>query len=788
MLIGRGRGVGGKRCAVIDLLIVVRVPHNTILVDFATLNLEPAVLNHELDVGEVLIGVGELLLGKVHVVGANSGALCGSIARELNVGLCIEAVIGGEFIASHGLRGAVVGLNVLLALDGDGDLIGNRVHLQSAVLGLGEGVVVRARIGVERIGIGVFLLANVGDGAGVGKGRTLTLGEARHGFHLVLGVLVTVIGPLVRGGFHGDSGLVDDERTVLGRNLKLVRHIVAVSVRHHSGAGDVVGVGARVGLDRVLGSKARDGIHVALDRELIGLDASGRVLLAIIGSGGRVGLDRDLVLGVTVGDGQRTLGLGNVVVLGLGAFVQRIAESVGARADNSLGSREDIGRSLTLGEAGNLKRSLALAAIFVCESRSVVALGEVGGLQGHDNLGNVNVAVGHVKGDVGKVGCIGVGELARQAHLGLAGIGAGNLAIARERNFVLRVVRIVGRKGIALGRKLFAVVGANFGFTNNGDRYRGRNGVNRQLTLGFCNSVITVLALGRAAGELISESVVARTSISLRSSHIRRKALAVNEAVTGNRNSIISKGIAVVGLFVSRRGQRDRTLRNGHRAVFDLEGDVREILICVLELFGAQAHLSSARIGARRSRGAAESKVSFGRGVERGLLAIDSHTGNFVARDALLRAVVLLAIFITFDFNNNDSMRSGDLEGARLGGDVVVLSLRVALEHIRGNLVAGTTDLKLTARNSHGAQTLIANKSTVSDVITIVGQSGAAVRPIIAFCSKFNVDGLNNELLGAGNVATLAIVCRRRDADIHNFVLADIHGIDLIAVSGPVAV
>ena len=198
--------------------------------------------------------------------------------------------------------------------------------------------------------------------------------------------------------------------------------------------------------------------------------------------------------------------------------------------------------------------------------------------------------------------------------------------------------------------------------------------------------------------------------------------------------------------------------------------------------------MSSARIGARRSRGAAESKVGFGRGVERRLLAIDSHTGNFVARDALLRAVVLLAIFITFDFNNNDSMRSGDLEGARLGGDVVVLGLRIALKPVRVNHVAGTADLKLTAGNSHEVQTLIANKSTVSDVITIVGQSGAAVRPIIAFCSKFNVDGLNNELLGAGNVAVFTIVFRRRDADIHNSVLTDVHGIDFIAISGPAAV
>ena len=133
-------------------------------------------------------------------------------------------------------------------------------------------------------------------------------------------------------------------------------------------------------------------------------------------------------------------------------------------------------------------------------------------------------------------------------------------------------------------------------------------------------------------------------------------------------------------------------------------------------------------------------------------------------------------------------MRSGDLEGARLGGDVVVLGLRIVLERVRVNHIAGATDLKLTAGNSHGVQTLITNKSTVSDVITIVGQSGAVVRPTIAFCSKLNVDRLNNELLGTGNVVALTIVRRRRDSDVHDSVFADIHGIDFIAVSGPVAV
>ena len=328
ILIGRSRSVSGKRSAFIDLLIVVGVPLNTILVDFATLNLEPAVLNHELDVGEVLIGVGELILGKVHIIGTDSVTLGGRGARELNVALNIEAVISREVIAGHGLLGAVVSLGFLLALDGDGNLIGNRVHLQSSVLGLGECVVIRARIGVERVGIGVVRLTNVGDGAGIGIGRTLAFGEALHELHLVLGMLITVVGPLVGSRLHGDGGLGDVERTVLGRDLKLARHVIALGILHHCGASNVIGVGACVGLGGVLGSKARDGIRVALDRELISLDTSCRMLLAIVGSGGGVGFDVNLIFSVTVGGGQRAGGGSYVVVLGLGVVVQFVAESV----------------------------------------------------------------------------------------------------------------------------------------------------------------------------------------------------------------------------------------------------------------------------------------------------------------------------------------------------------------------------------------------------------------------------------------------------------------------------
>ena len=547
IFIGRSRSVSGKRRAIIGLLIVVRVPHNTILVDLAALDLEPAVLNNKLNVGEVVAGVGELILGKVHVVGANCGTLSGSIAREFNVAPSVEAVIDREVIANHGLLGAVVGLGVLVTLDGDGDRIGNRVHLQSAVLGLGEDVVVRARISVKRISIGVFRLANVGDGAGVGKGRALAVGKAGHILHLMLGVLVAVVGPLVRSRLHRDGRLIDDERAVFGRDLKLVRHVVALGILHHCGASNVIRIGASVGRLWILGGEARDGVLVAANRKLISLDTSGGVLLAVIGSLARVGLDHDLVLGVTVGDGQRTLSLGDVVVIRLGVFVQRVAEGVSARADNSLRPREGIGRALTLGETGNLKRSLALATIFVREGRTVVGLGEIGGLQGRVCLGDVDVTVGHVKGDVGKVGCICIGEFTGQAHLGLAGIGTSNLAITRERNFVPCVVLVVRCKGIALGRKLFAVVDTGCSVTNDGNRNRVADRLNSQSSVGSRYLIVVGV---RALSERIGEGVVTRAGVGLGTGHMSREALALRKAVARDGNIAVGERGAIVGLFI----------------------------------------------------------------------------------------------------------------------------------------------------------------------------------------------------------------------------------------------
>ena len=571
VLIGRGCGVSGKRGALINLLVIVRVPHNTILVDFAALNLEPAILNHKLDVGEVIADVSELLLNKVHVVGTNSSALGGSVARELNVALSVEAVIGREVIASYELLRAIVGLRFLRALDGDGDLIGNRVHRQSAVLRLRENVVICARVGVERVGVGVILLTNVGDGASVVKGRALTLGKAGHVLHLVLGVLVAVVGPLVRSRLHGNGGLVDDERTVLGRDLKLARHIVALGIGHLGGTGDVVGVGTRVELGRVLGGEAGDGIRVALDRELIGLEALSRVLLTIVGSLVGVSLDRNLVLSVTVGDGQRARDGVDAVVFGLGVLVQFVAKDIGARANNSLRTRKGISRALTLGEAGlGLKRSLS-----VDKRRSVVGLGEVGRLQGHVSLGNVNVAVGHDKADVSEVGCICIGELTGQAHLGLAGIGTGSLRCTGEAHLVLGEEVVGGVEVVALSLVLVAVVLASRGLTNNGNRDRVADGLNGQSALNLSNDVVSVLALGRAAGEFISEGVVARAGVGLGTGHMSREALALRKAVTRDGNVAVGERGAVVGLLIGSGSQRDLTRGNGHRTVFDdLKGNV----------------------------------------------------------------------------------------------------------------------------------------------------------------------------------------------------------------------
>ena len=320
VLVGRARGVGRKRISVIDLLFVLGAPVNAVDVDLAARDGEVTIIDDELDVREVVADVGELASIEVHIIRANNSALGHSRTRELDIGLGVGGVVRGDGITGHHLLSAVVSRSRAVASDGDGDLIGDGRHLEGAVL-RGEPVVAGLGIGVELVREGVLNFAHVGDGGRVRERRALTLGEAGDGLHFMLGVLGSVVGPLAGSRGQSDLSLVDNKLTVLGLHHELIGHNIAVAIGHNGGTGDVVGVLAGVNLTRVLGLEARDGIRRAVDNEGIGLNTRSLMRLTVVGGGGGVRPDRNLVLGFAVHDREGALVGRDGVVVGVGALV-----------------------------------------------------------------------------------------------------------------------------------------------------------------------------------------------------------------------------------------------------------------------------------------------------------------------------------------------------------------------------------------------------------------------------------------------------------------------------------
>ena len=121
---------------------------------------------------------------------------------------------------------------------------------------------------------------------------------------------------------------------------------------------------------------------------------------AVIGGGSRVRFNRDLVLLCAVGDLKLTVGLGDGVVLNLCVAVQLVGEGVGRAAHDRLRAGKGIRGPLACGPTvtGDLDRSGT-----VDKRGAVVLLGEVGRLEGDIALGNVKLAIRHIKADVGEV-------------------------------------------------------------------------------------------------------------------------------------------------------------------------------------------------------------------------------------------------------------------------------------------------------------------------------------------------------------------------------------------------
>ena len=531
VLVGRGRFVSRKRFPVIDLLFVLGDPVHAIDVDLAARDGERTVFDDELDVREVVADVGELTGVEEHVIRANNGTLGHSRTRELDIGLGVGGVVRLDGIAGHHLLGAVIGLGLVVARDGDGDLVGDGRHLEGA-RGRNKPVIALLGVRIESIGKGVLNFACVGDGGRIRERCALAFGKAGDRLHFMLGVRGTVIHPLARSRSQNDIGPVNDKLAILGLYHELVGYIIVVGILYNGSAGNVVGILTDVGLARVLGLETRDGIRNTIDFEGIRLDTGGLMNFTVIGDGSGVRLDGDLILGIAISDRKNALALVDNVVVGLRAFVQRIGEGVGRLTHGSLGTREGVRGTFALSPTSlGLERGIAID-----ERGSIILFVKIGRLKGDLRLPDAHVTICHVKENIREVCGIAVGEFTLEAHIRHTKIGACRLSGTGEHNLILGIELVVRREGVSGSREFPAVISTLGIVANNSDLNGGLNRIDDELTYDLFDSVVAGF---RTFFQRIGKGIVRATCIKLRACYLIHCALAHDKAVaTCNNNAI----------------------------------------------------------------------------------------------------------------------------------------------------------------------------------------------------------------------------------------------------------
>ena len=669
VLVLSGGGISRQLGTVVELAYVVLSPLGIVVVDAGRLDLEPAVSDLELNVGEVGAVVREIALLEAHIVRVDDGAGSNSIAVERDATLGIEVIAGLKLVALNGLLCTVERLGLGITGNGDRHLIGNRRDLERTGLGLNL-VVVSVGAAIQLIAEGVLnlALAHVGDRLAIGEACALALSKTGDGFHLFLVVRLAVIDPGVRSGLEGNLGLLDNELAVLGLNRELLGNIVALGVGHLGRTGDVVGVGASISLLGILGRKTGDGVLLAVLGELVGLDTLGLVGLAVVRGGGGIGLDRNLVLGTTVGDVQRAVTGLDVVVVFRGALVQRVAEGILRVTRDSLTTRDGVGCALAVSEA--VASDLHVGLLVAHQRRAVVLLLSRGRGQHNIALGDSKLTVSHVELDVGEVLAVVSERALGETHL--IGIGIGRLYLrgALVGEVILLVQVVVYGDIVACGGLLGAVVLGLGLVTRDGHNNLAGHRNDAQLTDLLGDDVVAVLALSGATGQRVLKLVVdfALTHIGDAAGRLGLEALTLRKAAACDGDGLSGERRAVIDLGCSLGLQRDLALGDSQRSVDDLKLNVGEVRAVVDEVARFELHLISAGVGAAHGSGAAEGEVV--RGVE--VVA----AGNIVARGGLLGTVIGVAAAVLSDGHGNLVGNRGDLELTVLGLHVVVLGIQ----------------------------------------------------------------------------------------------------------------
>ena len=394
---------------------------------------------------EVVVRVGELAVGEAHIRGTHILSGSGSRTRYGDIGIHIVERAGGRGrVARHRVHSAVIDIRAVVARDGHGHTA-EGVHRQRAV-GRGDGVVTGLRTLVQRVGERVGGLAGVELAARHIVRRALARDKAvAIHRHSAVGQLGAVVGLAVRGGSQRHRTLGDGDCAIVRRDVRVERLVINSVSKRVGDTRRVMGDTSR-GCDaqRIGGRQAEDGAVAGDVRHRITVVghriAREGVLLAVVLPCLGVRLDDERIH--VVGHRQRAIILGDVVVGGLRARVQRIFERIVTMADVGLAGREGVGSALTRHEpALHGERRGA-----VYQGVTVVGFRQVGGSEGYRTLRNAEREGGI---HIAKVRAGGAGNHIQRAEIGdgrnvgCEGAAAVNAVGHRRR------ARAVGRTGRA---------------------------------------------------------------------------------------------------------------------------------------------------------------------------------------------------------------------------------------------------------------------------------------------------------------------------------------------------
>ena len=388
------------------------------------------------------------LVGLDDVVAA---ALIGLAANDFDLKLVTLGELTGVGVAAVGDCLAAVDLG--LAVRGDDNLGGNCGDGQVAVF-LGDLVVLCLGVVIQLVVEGVLAAADIELAAGDGVGCAFAINEAVAGDgDIMVGERDTVIHLAVGCGGESYLTLGDGQRAVLDDKLN-IGEVIADVLKVFGNKLHVIAAGIGAGDSGIAGEvEVISGVERIAD---LGVVAGDGLFAAVILCSAAVLLDRDNDL---VGDGCNRQGTGvcsDIVVVGVGALVQSVAEGVRAAACEGLTAGDGVGCAFAISEA--------LAGdgdIMVGERGTVILFAAVCGGESYLTLGDAQSAVngsckGVVSGDVRAVvahDLIGLNNVSAAAGVGLAALDGYMQYIAAEEDALSEGVSAVGKRGavISLG-------------------------------------------------------------------------------------------------------------------------------------------------------------------------------------------------------------------------------------------------------------------------------------------------------------------------------------------------